>query len=502
MSLRLFAFGAPRLERQGRAVKVDTRKALALLVYLLRTGPQRRDALAGLLWTGELRKKRASLRRTLSALGKALGDGLGRDRHQAWIEPGAVWCDVEAFLAGLGDPDPRARQQALALHARPFLEGFVLRGAAAFDDWRSREAEHLRARLRQGWEGWLEEAAPEARLEPARRWRFLDPLHEPAHRALIRAYREAGQIEAAREAWGALEAMLEEQGLRPGPESLALTATLRAVASAARREPNRLYGRERERAALERLWAAPDCRLVTLLGPAGCGKTALARDFAASRGGFVELAADSDVLPRLRAVSGPLLLDGCECGLEACRAGAAALAGLPGLRVLATSRRRLGVRGEHVFPLAGLEEAPARALFLARAEQLRGTWNDAELEDFPALWRELGGHPLALELAAAWFRVLDCGELLAEWRADPGFLRSPLRDAPAAHRDLRALFEAAWAELSPTRQELVERLVATGSGGEELAELAALADRAWLEPGAAGPRVVPVWAAFVRALSR
>jgi DNA-binding SARP family transcriptional activator len=74
-ALRLFLLGAPHIEREGEPVEVDTRKAIALLTYLVMTRQSHtRDALATLLWP-ELDQPhaRAALRRTLSVLRKALG---------------------------------------------------------------------------------------------------------------------------------------------------------------------------------------------------------------------------------------------------------------------------------------------------------------------------------------------------------------------------------------------------------------------------------------------
>src|SRR5579859_2183501 len=101
--LAMFLFGAPRIERNGAPVTVDTRKAIALLAYLAVTRtPQARDTLAALLWPdyGQA-QARATLRRTLSALNKAL-DGSELDAHRETIglsEQGALWTDVDDFFA-------------------------------------------------------------------------------------------------------------------------------------------------------------------------------------------------------------------------------------------------------------------------------------------------------------------------------------------------------------------------------------------------------------------
>src|SRR5262245_34643194 len=76
-TLRLQLFGSPRLERDGQAIELGRRKALALLIYLAVTGrSQSRDRLAALFWPDNSQQEaRADLRRTLSLLNKTLGDG-------------------------------------------------------------------------------------------------------------------------------------------------------------------------------------------------------------------------------------------------------------------------------------------------------------------------------------------------------------------------------------------------------------------------------------------
>jgi DNA-binding SARP family transcriptional activator len=114
-SLHVFLLGAPRLERGGVEVEMDTRKALALLAYLAVTGKgYPRDVLAALLWPEYNQSRaRAALRRTLSTLNKGLGVGvLESGRETIGIAHNAsYWLDVAEFLrslAGCRDhkPDP------------------------------------------------------------------------------------------------------------------------------------------------------------------------------------------------------------------------------------------------------------------------------------------------------------------------------------------------------------------------------------------------------------
>ncbi len=103
--LTLSLLGPPRIERGGAPVTVDTRKAIALLAYLVLTHHRHgRDTLAALLWPdADQADARAALRRTLSALNRAgAGETLAIERETVAVRPeAALAVDVEAFRARL-----------------------------------------------------------------------------------------------------------------------------------------------------------------------------------------------------------------------------------------------------------------------------------------------------------------------------------------------------------------------------------------------------------------
>ncbi len=163
-NLRFTFFGAPQLERDGSPVEVDTRKAIALLAYLAVTGqPQRRDTLAALLWPEYSQSRaRAGLRRTLSALNKALaGEGLVIEREEVSLDRSAgAEIDVQRFRSLLeqvrahqhsGGPPcrdcTRLLRKAADLAQADFLAGFTLRDSAEFDDWQYLTSEAFRREL-------------------------------------------------------------------------------------------------------------------------------------------------------------------------------------------------------------------------------------------------------------------------------------------------------------------------------------------------------------------
>jgi DNA-binding SARP family transcriptional activator/tetratricopeptide (TPR) repeat protein len=216
--LALYLLGPPRLERDGTAVAMETRKATALLAYLAISGQRHtRDMLAALLWPEyDQAHARATLRRTLSALKDAVGDEqLEIERDTIGLAATAgVWIDAVDFerLVSAGathghsatDICMRCQEeltQAVALYRGDFLAGFALRDSLSFEDWQFFQQQSLRRELAAALErltrGHAGLGEYEAAILCARRWLALDRLHEPAHRWLMRLYAWVGQRSAA-----------------------------------------------------------------------------------------------------------------------------------------------------------------------------------------------------------------------------------------------------------------------------------------------------------------
>jgi predicted ATPase/DNA-binding SARP family transcriptional activator/Tfp pilus assembly protein PilF len=181
-----------------------------------------------------------------------------------------------------------------------------------------------------------------------------------------------------------------------------------------------------------------------------------------------------------------LLLDNLEHLPGAAALVAEMLAVAPGLRLLATSREPLRLQGEQLLPVGGLaypvdpdEADPSKAgpdlsdpdlsdpdlsgplrydavkLFVQSARQMAPNFQltDADLTAVYRLCRLLDGLPLALELAAAWTRLMDCPAILRETERSLTFLAAPWRDAPARHQSLQAVFQQTWVMLPPHQQQ-------------------------------------------------
>lgn len=268
------------------------------------------------------------------------------------------------------------------------------------------------------------------------------------------------------------------------------------------RPTDAFFGRERELEQLAELLTG--YRLVTLLGPGGTGKTRLAQEALSAYPDayFVPLADlrhGSGIADAVLATLGvtelselaerPLLLalDNLEqlCETGGPEAIAELLRALPGLRILATSRQRLNLPEEQLFPLTPLsvpevpgsperlQEFPAIALFLDRARRVRPdmaiTTDNAEA--ISALCRQLDGLPLALELAAARSAVLTPTQMLQRLERRFDLLSDMRRDRSERHRSLRAALDWSHALLSPDVQRFFAALsVFRGSFSLEAAE--------------------------------
>ena len=262
MPVRVLLFGPPRLETPAATPPLPRARGRALLAYLGATpnaGPSvyTRDALTALLWPGlPPDDARNNLRRELSLLRHALGDGLiAADRAQVSLDPaaladGRLWIDVAAFDAlvaaaeahrygdqrhpsgELCDECVAWLEEAESLYTADFLAGFSLPDSAPFDEWQRFAGQRLRATLdvvRSRLSAWYIDQGDTARaLDTAHRRLVADPLNEAAHRDRLRALALAGQwATALREHEQFVRQLAAEIGAPPEQATLALVEDVR-----------------------------------------------------------------------------------------------------------------------------------------------------------------------------------------------------------------------------------------------------------------------------------
>ncbi len=293
-------------------------------------------------------------------------------------------------------------------------------------------------------------------------------------------------------------------------------------------------GRTNELAEIARLLSDPACRLLTLAGPGGMGKTQLAQAAARQQillhadGAFfvpLEAATTPEQMPaaiatalglRLSAADGMaaeitrclvgmdvlLVLDNFEHLLEGAEFVSHLLAAASGLKIIVTSREQLNLVEEWVFDLAGLEvpdddacESPAAfsavELFTTSARRVQPRFSlEDECASVVRICRLLEGMPLAIELAASWMRLMCADEIAAEIERGLDILETPARNMPAQHRQMRAVFDQSWSMLNAHEQAVFARLSVFAGGfradaAEAVADatrrdLAQLLDKSWL----------------------
>ena len=143
----------------------------------------------------------------------------------------------------------------------------------------------------------------------------------------------------------------------------------------------------------------------------------------------------------------------------------------PDIKILTTSRERLNLQQEWLFPLQGLlyptegeathqhQNSSALQLFQQRALQLKPSFNlEVELPAILRICQLVNGMPLALELAASWVRHLDCATIAEEIQSEIDFLTSRAQNVPARHRSIRALFSYSWQHLTPEERLGLQRM--------------------------------------------
>ena len=262
----------------------------------------------------------------------------------------------------------------------------------------------------------------------------------------------------------------------------------------------RLIGRDEEAAAIQALVLRADVRLITVVGAPGIGKSRLTTHVAAMVAPrfpdgvwYVPLEPISDaelVVPAIAKALGVkesteqpllqsvreflrqrrlvLLLDNFEHVLEAAPAVAEILTACPGVKVLATSRAGLHVRGEWLWPVSPLAAPgngwrgslsaaarfPAVELFVDRARAVQPTFalTEANVGDVCRICADLDGLPLAIELVAARSRTLSPAELVDRLGDRLALLTDGPRDLPPHQRTLRGTIDWSYHLLSPAEQ--------------------------------------------------
>jgi predicted ATPase/DNA-binding SARP family transcriptional activator len=600
--LQVRLLGQFEVRLNGTVVDIPSRPAQSLLAYLLLNAgtPHRREKLAGLIWPeANEANARSNLRHAVWRLRRVLepGEAAGSTFLQAdnftvaFAADADYWLDTAVLEQGAAAEDSLPSMiETVSAYRGELLPGF-------YADWINLERERLHNVFERQVQLLLDRLVAAGQwtdvLTWAERWIALGQVPERAYRALMLAHSELGDhasvaldyqrcrdalqrelaVEPSEQTRALYERLCRSGGaVQPAsapaaaaapqpaatpPESATAAPAERAIRSADPRDAfpilnmpapsTRFIGRERELADVQARLRNPACRLLTLTGPGGIGKTRLALEAALAfardpaspfpdGGCFVPLAAVSaseflvsaiaEALrftfyggddPRLQVITYVrdrrllLLLDNFEHLLDGAGLIAELLRSAPGVKFLITSQERLNLQSEWLlevegmpFPVgtvaAGMEPTDYSAvqLFVECARRVDAGFTLTP-EDLPAvlhICRLVAGMPLGIELAAAWVRTISAGEVAREIERGLGTLTTTLRDVPERHRSLQAVCDHSWQRLTE-RERAVYRQLSIFSGGFQreaaehlagatLADLSALVDKSLLRRSSDG----------------
>ncbi|MBN2394550.1 MAG: hypothetical protein JXR84_27715 [Anaerolineae bacterium] len=521
----------------------DSDKARALLAYLAIESQHahRRECLAGLFWPEYPEDHaRHTLSQVLSNVRQVIGDRRA-DQTAPFLDVtrqtlrfnrnSDYWLDVDLFAVL-----PRANthqtlgycEQAVAVYRGHFLEGLFIHDSPAFDEWLLMQRERWQRKvietLSRLVEGYTHLRDYDKALHYAWQQLDLDPWREDAHRQAMRLLALSGQRSAALAQYEICRRMLADAlDTQPETETVALYHAIKTGRIAAPHSsvhvpqtpdtttpPHNLpapltplVGRHAELASLHSRLQKSGCRLLTLVGPGGIGKTRLALEAAASlvpnfaAGVFLvslaPLQSASAIVPTIAQTLGfafsdtgapqeqqllaylknktlLLLLDNAEHLLrerETERGTTSTtmvdlivriLEAAPGVKIMVTSRTHLNILGEYLFPvhalaypekasgsLADIQHLSAVQLFVQSTRQRRPDFalTAHNVQAVSEVCRYVEGIPLAILLIAAWTTTLSTTDIAAK-----------LTSAPTSQGRSLDLLQADWHNVPPRHRSL------------------------------------------------
>ncbi len=456
------------------------------------------------------------------------------DRQTIQMNPnGSFDLDLRTFTEKLKG-DESGWPEAVTLYRGDFLADFYLPDSAPFEEWAAARRGDLRRQVLDALDTLTKNNIQSNDLDTAetyaRRQLELDNLRESAHRQLMEILARNSRRRAALSHYEICRQLLQDElGIEPSAETQALYQQIRSGASpfvlptkgtpdtiikpsprTVAHPPHNLptqvtafVGRQRELSQTANLLKGT--RLLTLTGPGGSGKTRLALQLAAAQlthfpDGvfFVSLASLKDprlveqtiasildvkpvegqsVLKALQDYLRPkqvlLILDNYEHLLDAATVASNLLSSTDQLRIVATSREPLQLRGEQLYPVPPLRlpgedaetkdevaQVEAVQLFLLRAQATDPTFQltDDNLATVVTICQRLDGLPLALELAAARLSAYSPALLLERLCSRLNVLTRGLRDLPHRQQTLRDTIAWSYDLLNDDEQLLFSRL--------------------------------------------
>ena len=528
--LEIRTLGTLTIQKNGEILNFfSSIKAEAILAYVaLEGGQQSRIGLAAMFWPGSPEKNAsASLRVALSVLRKYVGEYIEITREIVRFKQGSnVYLDAQDFERKISRGEVA---QALNLYRGDLLAGIYIQDSNEFENWRIWEQERLRILLIDAVQMSISDDLIQGNYKNSQHLASellqLDPLNEVALQQYMLAFALDGKrTDALKHYQHGSKILMDELGLKPSAETEAIKVLISEgdLGSLSQQilPKNNLphlqtsfIGREEDCTQVLNLLKDESCRLLTLTGPGGVGKTRLSLEVARIA---LNLFADGVYFIPLEGVSSPeflipeiakalrfdfdqyldpssdpnnqlnryldnrsilLILDGYEHLMDGNQLLSNVLQNTAGLKLLVSSRQKLNIQGEWIHQVSGLpipdhqesieqNSISSLDLFIERARQTNpaGTLSEEELSAALKICTQVEGFPLGIELAAAWTTVLSCVEITDQLEKGYDFLESPILDISDRHRSLRATFNYSWQMLDKSQQEMLASLTVFRGG--------------------------------------
>ncbi len=516
-------------------------KPLLLLSYLSLEGSKERRHLAELFYAATAQPM-LSLRVALTHIREAYSEAFTQDESKL-----SVSLNHDAIELIKAHEENNV-SRVIALYKGAFLDGLYIKDLSVeLEEWILGTREYLAGLVRQAYLQQSETLATKGDFQNA--VGFAEKAYGLAGAAAL----ESKQLEfiysllqATKSTRAAvLKGEMQELGLAlsPAPVATLLSDAVSKQVVVRHNLPvlkTSFVGRTLELAELSDFVLQPEYRLICLTGLGGMGKTRLSLELAWSQLAnslwqgiyFLALDAltDASAIPlQLAKVLGLsvqtqqdcvellidfintdyylLILDNYEHLIQDTQFISLLLAACPNVSFVVTSRERLNIAEEAVYGLQGLklnaadslhhaQEQEAIQLFVERAKRadLRFQLTEHNLRPLLNICDLLEGAPLALELCAAWVRMMNLEDIAVELKANLDFLLNSKQGVPQRHKSLRAAFEHSWRLLSLNEQKHLMRLAVFKGGfrreaaaevcGTTLPVLAALLDKSLLKQAA------------------